>query len=60
MGTGGGGGRDRPAGLLPSARVARRFLLPYGVYRGALLRADDGQVGLRALRDARFEMWTWA
>ncbi|MEZ5650438.1 MAG: MipA/OmpV family protein [Burkholderiaceae bacterium] len=39
-----------------SARAQRQLLLPYGVYRGPWLRADDGQVGLRALSNARLEL----
>jgi outer membrane scaffolding protein for murein synthesis (MipA/OmpV family) len=39
-----------------SARSRRSLLVPYGVYRGPVFRAADGQVGLRALRGARFEV----
>lgn len=37
-------------------QVGRALLLPYGVYRGKLLRADDEGAGLRAVRSDRFEL----
>lgn len=39
-----------------SARVRRQLLLPYVIYRGPLLRAADGQVGVRALSASHWEV----
>ena len=35
--------------------LARLRILPFGIYRGSLLRADGNGIGLRALRTERFE-----
>ena len=35
--------------------LARLRILPFGIYRGSLLRADGNGIGLRALRTPRFE-----
>lgn len=37
-------------------RTRRALALPYLIYRGPLLRADRGTVGLRALKTERFEL----
>lgn len=37
-------------------QVSRARLLPYVVYRGKVLRADDGGAGLRAIRTEGFEL----
>jgi outer membrane protein len=37
-------------------QVNKGLLLPYAVYRGQVLRADDGGAGLRAVRTDRFEL----
>lgn len=37
-------------------RERRALALPYLIYRGPLLRADRGNVGLRALKTERFEL----
>lgn len=36
-------------------QVARAIALPYALYRGPLLRADQGAVGLRAVKTASYE-----
>jgi outer membrane scaffolding protein for murein synthesis (MipA/OmpV family) len=35
--------------------LARLRILPFGIYRGSLLRADGNGIGLRAFRSPRFE-----
>ena len=35
--------------------IARVRVLPFGIYRGSLIRADGNGIGLRALRTPRFE-----
>ena len=35
--------------------IARVRLLPFGIYRGSLIRADGNGIGVRALRTPRFE-----
>jgi outer membrane protein len=35
--------------------LARLRILPFGIYRGSLLRADGNGIGLRGFRSARFE-----
>ena len=35
--------------------IARLRVLPFGIYRGSLLRADGNGIGVRALRTPRFE-----
>ena len=35
--------------------LARLRILPFGIYRGSLIRADGGGIGLRAFRSPRYE-----
>ena len=46
---------DQPAYPGSDQNLARLRILPYGIYRGSLLRADGNGIGLRALRTERFE-----
>ncbi|MGB7305881.1 MAG: MipA/OmpV family protein [Burkholderiaceae bacterium] len=39
-----------------SAQVQRMLVLPYFIYRGEVLRAESGGVGLRAIRRPRYEV----
>lgn len=49
-------GVSQPAYPGADDRVGRALPLPYLIYRGPLLRAEQDQVGLRALRTPRFEL----
>lgn len=46
---------DQPAYPGSDQNIARLRVLPYGIYRGSLLRADGNGIGLRALHTPRFE-----
>jgi hypothetical protein len=48
-------GAYQPAYPGADKNIARARLLPYAVYRGSVLRLDDGGVGVRAFRTPRFE-----
>ena len=38
-----------------SVRISRALAIPYALYRGPVFRADERNVGIRALRSARYE-----
>ncbi len=48
-------GAYQPAYPGSDQNLARARILPFGIYRGSLLRADGNGVGLRGFRSKRFE-----
>jgi len=46
---------DQPAYPGSDQNIARVRVLPFGLYRGSLLRVEGGGIGLRAVRTPRFE-----
>ncbi len=46
----------QPAFPGAASSTSRAFALPYFVYRGEVLRADQGNVGLRAVKTPRYEL----
>jgi outer membrane scaffolding protein for murein synthesis (MipA/OmpV family) len=46
---------DQPAYPGSDQNIARLRVLPFGIYRGSLLRADGNGIGLRAVHTPRFE-----
>jgi outer membrane scaffolding protein for murein synthesis (MipA/OmpV family) len=52
----GGGALFQQAYPGSDQQVTRKALLPYAIYRGQVLRADDDGAGLRAVRTESFEL----
>jgi MipA family protein len=47
---------SQPAYPGAATRTSKFIALPFGIYRGAVLRAEQGNVGLRAVKTPRYEL----